>query len=108
MAVGDDAANLPPASGGPLDLVHETDPRPDPSDSAYIRWGAREINKTRDYIKTKLLDILKPSGSDVIWSIAQGGTGASTKSDARTNLGITSGASTPASPAEGDLHFTVV
>lgn len=91
MAVGDDAQNagysLVPSTG---------------SDDARVRWGAREINRTRDYIAQVLAQINIP------WSIAKGGTGANTKGNARANLGITSGTSYPTGGQDGDIYFRII
>lgn len=103
MAVGDSTV----AAGWPL-VVEEDLPPIDVNSSAYIRWAAREINITRDLLAAHVRTLLKPLGVDVIWSLAKGGTGATTKDGARVNLGITSGPTEPAVPAgEGHLHFKV-
>ena len=93
MAVGDDAV----AAG--YTLVPDTG-----SEDAKIKYGAREINRTRDYIALVKKLIL------TIWPVSRGGTGSSTKSGARTNLGITSGTATPSneSGANGDIYFKIV
>lgn len=91
MAVGDDAT----AGGYPL--VPSTG-----SDDARVRWGAREINRTRDFIaQTKAL-ITMP------WSVAKGGTGAITKAAARANLGITSGVAFPMGGEDGDIYLKIL
>ena len=95
MAVGDEAV----AKG--YALVPDTGA----DDSARVRYGAREINRTRDYIaqvKT-ILDTMP-------WDLSQGGTGATTAAAARTNLGITwgTGDKNNSDGANGDIYFKVV
>lgn len=60
------------------------------SDEARARWGAREINRTRDYIA--LLKALIPTG----------------KSAYRTAAGITSGTSNPSGGNDGDVYFKII
>lgn len=57
------------------------------SDDARVRWGGREINRTRDFIAT--LKSLLPTG----------------KAGYRTNSGITSGTAAPSGGASGDIYF---
>lgn len=89
MAVGDDAS----AAGYAL--------VPNVGEEGRVRWGAREINRTRDYVAQVKALILST------WPVNRGGTGSTTKSGARTNLGITSGTATPSnsSGADGDIYF---
>jgi len=89
MAIGDDAA----AAGYPL--------VPNTGEEGKVRYGAREINRTRDLI-ANVKDLILS-----IWPVSRGGTGSSTKSGARTNLGITSSTSKPsdATGSNGDIHF---
>lgn len=79
MAIGDQAAaagfGLVPDSGG---------------DDARVRWGAREINRTRDYIATVLA--LIPVG----------------KSAFRTASGISSGTAAPTGGVDGDIYFKII
>lgn len=79
MAIGDDAQ----AAGYPL--------VPDAgSDDARVRWGAREINRTRDIIA--LVKAIIPVG----------------KAAYRTSSGITSGTGSPAGGNDGDIYFKIV
>lgn len=70
MAVGDDAN----AGGYPL--------VPNTGEEGKVRFGAREINRTRDFIAQVKNLIL------AVWPVARGGTGATTAAGARTNLGL--------------------
>lgn len=79
MAVGDDALaagfQLVPESGG---------------DDARVRWGARELNRTRDYIARVLALIPK------------------SKADYRAASGITSGTADPTGGNDGDIYIKIV
>jgi hypothetical protein len=79
MAVGDQAAAagyaLVPDSGG---------------DQARVRWGALEINRTRDYIAG--VKALVPVG----------------KAGFRTASGISSGTASPSGGADGDIYFKII
>ena len=78
MAIGDDAA----AAGFPL--------VPDTGEEGKVRWGAREINRTRDEVaQTKALI---PVG----------------KAANRTSAGITSGTADPSGGNDGDIYFKVL
>lgn len=79
MAIGDDANS----AGYPL--VPDSG-----SDDARVRWGAREINRTRDFIAQVLAKI--PVG----------------KAAYRTSAGITSGTAAPAGGNDGDVYFKIV
>jgi hypothetical protein len=78
MAVGDDAA----AAGLPL--------VPNTGEEGRVRYGAREINRTRDEVaQTKALI---PVG----------------KAAYRTANGISSGTGDPAGGADGDIYFKII
>lgn len=89
MAVGDDATN----AGYPL--------VPNTGEEGKVRYGAREINRTRDFVAQVKALIL------ATWPVNRGGTGSTTKVGARANLGFTSSTSVPsdATGADGDVHF---
>jgi len=89
MAVGDDAS----AAGYAL--------VPNVGEEGRVRWGAREINRTRDFVAQVKNLILS------IWPVNRGGTGSNTKGGARTNLGFTSGTTVPANTMgdNGDIYF---
>lgn len=78
MAVGDQAA----AAG--YSLV------PDTGEEGRVRWGAREINRTRDYVAA--VKALVPTS----------------KAGFRTAAGITSGTADPSGGADGDIYFKVI
>lgn len=77
MAVGDDAA------GAGYALV------PDTGEEGKVRWGAREINRTRDYVA--LVKAMFPVGKPAY----------------RTAAGISSGTAAPnnANGSDGDIYF---
>lgn len=79
MAVGDDAT----AAG--FSLVPDSG-----SDDARVRWGAREINRTRDFIAQ--VKALFPSG----------------KAGYRTAAGISSGTAAPSGGSDGDIYFKIL
>lgn len=79
MAVGDQAV----AAG--MTLVPETG-----ADDARIRWGAREINRTRDFIAA--VKALIPTGT----------------AGFRTAAGISSGTASPTGGVDGDIYFKIV
>lgn len=89
MAVGDDAS----AAGYPL--------VPDTGEEGRVRWGARELNRTRDFVAQLMARV---------WPVSVGGTGGTTKDEARTNLGFTSGTAVPsnANGENGDVYFRIV
>lgn len=63
---------------------------PDTGENGRVRWGAREINRTRDYIAN--LASLIPSN----------------KTAGRSAVGITSGTNDPTGGDNGDIHFKVL
>lgn len=79
MPVGDDAA----AAGYPL--VPETG-----SDDARVRWGFREINRTRDFI-ARVLSLI-PVGKPAY----------------RASAGISSGTADPSGGNDGDVYFKII
>ena len=78
MAVGDDAT-----SAG-FQLV------PDTGEEGRVRWGAREINRTRDFVAQ--IKALIPVG----------------KAAYRTAAGITSGTGNPTGGNDGDIYFKII
>lgn len=78
MAVGDDA------TGAGYPLV------PNVGDDGLVKWGAREINRTRDFI-AQLKNSLP-----------------SNKPGFRTAGGITSGYADPSGGDNGDIYFKIV
>lgn len=78
MAIGDDAT----AAGFPI--------VPDTGEEGRVRWGAREINRTRDEVgQTKAII---PVG----------------KAAYRSAAGITSGSADPSGGVDGDIYFKVI
>lgn len=63
---------------------------PDTGEEGRVRWGGREINRTRDYIA--LVKALIPTG----------------KAAFRTSAGITSGTSDPTGGTDGDIYFKII
>ena len=78
MAVGDNAI----AAG--YELV------PDTGEEGRVRWGAREINRTRDYIAR--VKALIPVG----------------KAGYRNAAGVTSGTADPTGGNDGDVYFKII
>lgn len=78
MAVGDQAN----AAGYPL--------VPDTGEEGRVRWGAREINRTRDLVAA--VKALIPVG----------------KAGYRTASGITSGTAEPTGGNDGDIYFKII
>ena len=78
MAVGDQAA----ADGYAI--------VPDTGEEGRVRWGGREINRTRDYIA--ILKNMIPVG----------------KSGYRTASGISSGTGDPTGGSDGDIYFKII
>ena len=87
MAIGDDAV----ASG--YSLV------PGSGEDGKVKHGAREINRTRDYVANVKTEV-RP--------VSYGGTGASDKNAAKANLGITYGTADPTGGVDGDIYFKIV
>lgn len=63
---------------------------PDTGELGRVRWGAREINRTRDYIAQVLAKI--PVGKPAYRSAA----------------GITTGTATPTGGVDGDIYFKIL
>lgn len=78
MAVGDAAS----AAGFPL--------VPDTGEEGRVRWGARELNRTRDFIAQ-------------VWALIPVG-----KAGYRAAAGITSGTADPTGGNDGDIYFKIV
>lgn len=78
MAVGDDAVQ------GGYPLV------PDSGEEGRVRWGSREINRTRDFIA--LVKNLIPIG----------------KAQYRAAGGISSGTAAPSGGVDGDIYFKIL
>lgn len=78
MAIGDDAV----ASGYPL--------VPDSGENGKVKFGSREINRTRDFI------------AQVMQLIPVG------KAGFRTSAGISSGTAGPAGGEDGDIYFQIL
>ena len=78
MAVGD------AASAAGYALV------PDSGEEGRVRWGSREINRTRDYLAA--LKALVPG----------------TKTAYRTAAGISSGTADPTGGNDGDIYFKIL
>lgn len=78
MAIGDDAI----AAGLPV--------VPDNGEEGRVRWGAREITRTRDHVAQTRATI--PTG----------------KANYRTAAGISSGTADPSGGLDGDIYFKIV
>lgn len=78
MAIGDSAT----AAGYPL--------VPDSGEEGKVKWGSREINRTRDIIA--LLKALVPAS----------------KASFRSSAGISSGTAEPAGGTDGDIYFKIL
>lgn len=78
MAVGDQAA----AAGYPL--------VPDTGEDGRVRWGAREINRGRDFIAQ--VKALIPTG----------------KAGYRSAAGISSGTANPSGGSDGDIYLKII
>lgn len=88
MSIGVDAA----AAGYPL--------VPNTGEEGKVRYGAREINRTRDFVAQVKNLIL------TVWPVSRGGTGGTTKAEARLGLGFTSSTTVPSNGTgtDGDWH----
>ena len=94
MAIGDDAQ----AAG--YQVV------PDTGEMGRVRWGAREINRTRDYIARVKNSI--PTVPNVM-PLSRGGTGGTTRDSAKQGLGITRGTGSPPSGgSNGDIYLRLL
>jgi hypothetical protein len=78
MAIGDQAL----AAGFPI--------VPDEGEEGRLRWGGREINRTRDFIAQ-------------VWALIPVG-----KSAYRDAAGISSGTADPPAGNEGDIYFKII
>jgi hypothetical protein len=78
MAIGDDAKS----AGFPL--------VPGTGEEGKVKWGARELNRTRDFVAQ--VKKLIPTG----------------KSGFRAASGITYGTNDPTGGADGDIHLKVI
>ena len=78
MSVGTEAA----AAGYPL--------VPDTGETGRVRWGAREINRTRDFVAQIKSQI------------------AATPAARRTAAGISSGTANPTGGSNGDIYFKII
>jgi hypothetical protein len=78
MAVGDDAV----AAGLPV--------VPDTGEEGRVRWGAREVNRTRDHVAQTRAGL--PVG----------------KAAYRTASGISSGTGDPTGGNDGDIYFKII
>jgi hypothetical protein len=78
VAIGDAAS----AAGYPL--------VPDTGEDGKVKWGARELNRCRDFIAG--LKVLIPGSKDA----------------SRTAAGITSGTGDPTGGSDGDIYFKIV
>lgn len=90
MAVGDDA------------LSEQYPLVPGTGEDGRVRYGAREINRTRDFVAQVKKMILQT------WPIERGGTGSNTKWGARENLGISAGTAAPSGGTDGDIYFKIL
>jgi len=63
---------------------------PDTGEAGRVRWGGREINRTRDYI-AQVLGLIPTNQQGY-----------------RDKAGITSGTTTPTGGANGDIYFQVL
>lgn len=78
MAIGDDAVS----EGYPL--------VPDTGEEGRVRWGSRELNRTRDYIANLKKSIPGTPGAF------------------RAKAGISSGTAPPLGGTNGDIYFQII
>lgn len=78
MAIGDQAA----AAGYPL--------VPDTGEEGRVRWGGRELNRTRDFI------------AQILGMVPVG------KAAFRAASGISSGTTPPSGGSDGDIYFMII
>lgn len=78
MAIGDEAT----AAGLPL--------VPDTGEEGRVRWGGRELNRTRDFI-AQIRNLIP--GSRIAY---------------RSAAGITSGTAEPSGGVDGDIYFKIL
>lgn len=78
MAIGDAAA----AEGYPL--------VPDSGEEGKVKWGARELNRTRDFVANLKVQI--PAN----------------KAATRSSAGISSGTAEPTGGTDGDIYFKIL
>jgi len=90
MTVGNDAS----AAGYPL--------VPNTGDEGRVRFGAREINRTRDLVAQVKKQVVN------VWPVSKGGTGGTTKATAREGLGIRSGTTNPTGGSDGDIYLKIL
>jgi hypothetical protein len=94
MAVGDDAT----AAGYPL--------VPQTGTGGEVHNGFLEINRTRDFVAQVKALIVS------VWPVSKGGTGSSSASGGRINLGIRSGTASPSDAVggnvDGNIYFKIV
>lgn len=86
MAIGDEAS----AAGYPI--------VPNTGEAGRVRYGAQEINRTRDFIAQVRNLVVS------VWPVTRGGTGGTTKPTARSGLGFTSGTANPSGGEDGDWY----
>lgn len=63
---------------------------PNEGEDGKVKYGAREINRTRDYVAD--LKVLVPT----------------TKAGFRTSSGVSSGTASPTGGVDGDIYFQIV
>lgn len=63
---------------------------PDTGEEGKVKWGARELNRTRDYIAGVKVSV--PASKDAF----------------RTAAGITAGTAEPTGGTDGDIYFKII